>query len=153
MKEKVYIKVKGLQTVVDYAGGEDEPDEIEVINVGSYSIVNGKEYVKYDEVYEGTNDKCVNIIKIDKNHVEITKKGYVTAHLSFLEGEKTMTCYDTPFGNIYLGVFARKIDIHRTENEITVGIDYALELNYEQVSDCHVDVEIRSKEGKFTLLS
>ena len=138
MKEKVYINIKGLQLAAqnvprDYE--EDEDDPVEVINVGRYRIINGKEYIKYDEVLEG-----------------ITKKGPVTAHLSFVPGEKTMTFYETPYGNIYLGIFSRSVDMQRTEDKLTISIDYALELNYEQVSDCKVDIEISSK-GKFSLLS
>ena len=55
MKEKVYINIKGLQLAAqnvprDYE--EDEDDPVEVINVGRYRIINGKEYIKYDEVLE-----------------------------------------------------------------------------------------------------
>lgn len=111
-----------------------------------------KNIIKYDEVLEGTTKKCTSTIKIAGNSVEVTKKGPVTAHLSFVPGEKTMTFYETPYGNIYLGIFSRSVDMQRTEDKLTISIDYALELNYEQVSDCKVDIEISSK-GKFSLLS
>ena len=63
MKEKVYINIKGLQLAAqnvprDYE--EDEDDPVEVINVGRYRIINGKEYIKYDEVLEGTTKKCTS---------------------------------------------------------------------------------------------
>ena len=73
MKEKVYINIKGLQLAAqnvprDYE--EDEDDPVEVINVGRYRIINGKEYIKYDEVLEGTTKKCTSTIKIAGNSVE-----------------------------------------------------------------------------------
>lgn len=148
MKEKVFIKVKGLQLVNDDDG--EEEDIIEVINVGRYKVVNGSEYVKYDEVYEDTESKSTNIIKISDRCVEITKKGVVTAHMSFVLGEKTMTFYDTPYGSIYLGIFAKDIQIERDEDNIKVAIDYSIDMNYEKVADSHVDIEISSK-GKITL--
>lgn len=153
MKDKVYINIKGLQLAAqnvprDYEDDSDEP--IEVINVGSYSVVNGKEYIKFDEIYEGTEQKCTSLIKIADSSVEITKKGPVTAHMSFIPGEKTMTFYETPYGNIYLGIFAREVDMKRSSDKLSICIDYALELNYEQVSDCRVEIEISSK-GKFSL--
>ena len=56
-KDKVFIKIKGLYTgtmteayETSQAGGEDETlvaaeeDAVEVINVGTYSVMNGKEY-------------------------------------------------------------------------------------------------------------
>lgn len=149
MKEKVYINIKGLHFTPE--NDEDEQEEaIEVINVGKYSIINGKEYIKYDEVVEGESGKCTSIIKIDGDTVEITKKGPVTAHMSFVKNKKTMTFYETPFGNLYLGIFARDIDIARSEDKINISIDYSLELNYELVSDCKVDIEIGTS-GKFSI--
>lgn len=146
MKEKVFVKVKGLQ----FANGQEEEDIIEVINVGRYRIINGSEYVKYDEVYEESTQKSTNTIKISEKCVEITKKGLVTAHMSFVEGEKTMTFYDTPYGSIYLGIFAQNIQIERDEDDIKISIDYSIDMNYEKVADSHIDIEISSK-GKITL--
>ena len=146
MKEKVFVKVKGLQ----FANGQEEEDIIEVINVGRYKIINGSEYVKYDEVYEESTQKSTNTIKISEKCVEITKIGLVTAHMSFVEGEKTMTFYDTPYGSIYLGIFAQNIQIERDEDDIRISIDYSIDMNYEKVADSHIDIEISSK-GKITL--
>ena len=146
MKEKVFVKVKGLQ----FANGQEEEDIIEVINVGRYRIINGSEYVKYDEVYEESTQKSTNTIKISEKCVEITKKGLVTAHMSFVEGEKTMTFYDTPYGSIYLGIFAQNIQIERDEDDIRISIYYSIDMNYEKVADSHIDIEISSK-GKITL--
>ena len=148
MKEKVYVNIKGLHLTVE--SDENEEDAVEVINIGRYKVVNGKEYIKYEETIEGEKKKCTNTIKIDKDTVEITKKGPVTAHMSFEMGNKTMTFYETPFGSLYLGIFSRRIDIERQEDKINISIDYSLELNYEQVSDCKVQIEIMSA-GKFSL--
>lgn len=148
MKDKVYVKVSGLHMTADESAADEEV--IEVINVGTYRIVNGKEYVKYEEVYEGEGGSCTNLIKIDTDSVEITKKGAVVAHLSFKRGQKTMTAYDTPYGKLYLGIFARDIVVDRSEDKIRILIDYSMELNYEQISDCKVEIIVGAKE-KFEL--
>lgn len=70
--------------------------------------------------------------------------------MSFVEGEKTMTFYDTPYGSIYLGIFAQNIQIERDEDDIRISIDYSIDMNYEKVADSHIDIEISSK-GKITL--
>ncbi|MBQ4283999.1 MAG: DUF1934 domain-containing protein [Lachnospira sp.] len=150
MKNKVYVKIKGLHTAMAPSDDEEQDEALEVINVGNYKVVNGKEYIKYDDIIEGESEVCSNLIKIEKDWVEVTKKGAVVAHLSFRKGEKTMTAYETPFGNLYLGIFARDIDIKHTEDEIKVHIEYSMELNYEMISDCAVDIEI-SSTGKFEL--
>jgi uncharacterized beta-barrel protein YwiB (DUF1934 family) len=155
MKDKVYINIKGLQLEPQDASNEgnlnaEKTEKIEVIHCGNYAVVNGKEYIRFDEVYEGEEKKCSNMIKIADNSIELTKKGAVTAHLSFVQGQKTMTCYETPYGNLYFGVFTRSVQIERSEEKITIDVDYALELNYEQLSDCQVSIEISS--GKFNML-
>lgn len=144
MRENVFVKIKGLQ--MNMPAAEEELDNtVEIINVGGYSVVGEKEYIRYEEIIEGENEACSNLIKIAKDCVEITKRGAVTAHLSFVAEKKTMTCYETPYGNIYLGIFTRQLDILRREEQIEIHIDYSLELNYEHVSDCLVDIEITSK--------
>lgn len=153
MKDTVYVTVKGLQLAnqdVDNEYDDQDSDPIEIINVGKYSVINGKEYIKYDEIYEGESEKSTCLIKIVPGNVEITKKGCVSTHLSFVEGEKTMTFYETPYGNIYLGVITRAIEIDRSDDQVAVRIDYALELNYEQISDCKVEI-IVSSQGKLDL--
>ena len=99
---------------------------------------------------EGYSEKCSNVIKIGKDLVEVTKKGPVVSHLSFVKGEKTMTAYDTGFGTLYFGIFTKNMEISRKEDEIKVFIDYSIEMNYEKVSDSHVEIEI-SSTGKFVL--
>ncbi len=149
MKDKVYVKIKGLHMSAQAEVEQDEADEVEIINIGTYGVVAGKEYVKYDEVYEDAGI-CTNLIKIDRDCVEITKRGAVSAHLSFVKDSKTMTAYETGFGNLYLGIFARSIDVERSEDEIKVHIEYSMELNYEMISDCAVDIVI-SSTGQFEL--
>lgn len=144
MKDKVFVKIKGLQ--MNMPSAEELLDNtVEIINVGGYGVVGEKEYIKYDELIEGEQETCSNLIKIAADCVEITKRGAITAHLSFVADKKTMTCYETPYGNIYLGIFTRRLDILREEERIFIQIDYSLELNYEHVSDCMVEIDITSK--------
>ena len=65
-KDKVFIKIKGLYTgTMDEEAScdgeeveviESQDDEVEVINVGTYSVVNGKEYIRYEDCLLYTSD-------------------------------------------------------------------------------------------------
>lgn len=59
MKDKVYIKLKGLALEEQAADGsiKEEADNIEVINVGRYTKRGGKEYIKFEEVYDGADQE------------------------------------------------------------------------------------------------
>ena len=44
--------------------------------------------------------------------------------------------------------------VELTRHGLVVDVDYALDINYEFLSDCHIKIDIRSKENSsFTLLS
>lgn len=121
-KDKVFIKIKGLYTGTMEEGfqsdGENideietQDDEIEVINVGTYSVVNGKEYIRYEEVYDDSQERSSSIIKIDGDSVEVTKKGVVSTKMRFTMGSKNMTYYQTPYGNMSLGIITKVLKLN-----------------------------------------
>lgn len=147
MTKDVLVSISGLQ----FAEGVDN-DSVEVITSGDYYKKNGKHYVVYDEVAEGTDELTKNIVKLGEDSLDITKRGVANVHIMFEKNRKNVTYYYTPFGSILLGIHATRIDVKETEEEITALVDYALEMNYEHVADCTVTIKITSKNaGDFRL--
>ena len=68
--------------------------------------------------------------------------------MTFEKNKKNVTCYDTPYGSLMLGINAKKIDIQEKEDDISVRVDYALELNYEHLANCNIKRAIRSRESR-----
>lgn len=63
-----------------------------------------------------------------------------------------MTCYTTPFGSLMMGIDAHSISIEESEEEIHAQIEYALDINYEHLADCTIQLHVQSKEqGNFNL--
>lgn len=143
MTKEVIIKIKGLQFM-----GEPEGDEMEVITAGNFFEKNGRCYVKYDEVVEGMEGTIQNLLKFDDQSLEVTKKGITNVHMIFEENKKNMTYYETPFGNLLIGISATRIQMKRKKEEIDLEVDYALEINYEHMADCQIMIEIQSKNKK-----
>ena len=143
MDERVFVSIKGLHFASgvqdsDSDGSEDE-EVIETVNTGRY---------KRSGEIDGEDKPCSNLIKITPDGtVEITKKGYVTTHFSFVPGERTTTYYETPYGGIYLGINSKNIVIERSDERIYAGIEYTLELNHEIISESSVEIEISSKKN------
>lgn len=152
MDEKVFVSVKGLHfaTIITGADGPEETEDeevIETVDVGRYKRVGEVDYIKYTDMIDGQEQACNNIIKIyPDGKVEITKKGYVTMHLSFIPKERTTTYYETPYGGLYLGVNSKEVLVERSNDRIFVLIDYTLDINGENVSDSKVELEISSKK-------
>lgn len=61
---------------------------------------------------------------------------------------KTMTSYLTPYGSILIGLDTSRVTFTEEEKEISVNVDYALEVNYEYLADCRIEMHIRPKDGE-----
>lgn len=135
------MSIKGLQ--FDETGGDGE---IETITAGQYYKKNGNHYLIYDEAMEGFSELTHNRIKWTNHSLDLTKKGVVNVHMVFEENQKNMTNYQTPFGDILIGIDTKSITVDEKDEEITIGVDYALEINYEFLADCSITMDIKNKD-------
>lgn len=150
MTKEVLLTLQGLQ----FDQREEDSDKIEMVTVGDYYKKNDRHYVVYEEVTEGFEQSTKNRLKLSDHMVELTRNGLVNVHMVFQENKKNMSNYNTPFGQILVGIDTKRINIDEKEDNIVVDVDYALDINYEFLSDCHIKIDIRSKENSsFTLLS
>ena len=137
MTKDVLIAIKGMQ----FEGAED-PEEIEVIQRGTYYERNGSHYLLYDEPVEGTSKIIRNRIKFRENEVQVAKKGAVNTTLTFTKNEKNMTNYATTFGNLVVGIDTQRIALEMSEQKMGIKVDYALDINYEFLADCKISIEV-----------
>ena len=142
MTKEILVSIRGL-----HAMGENGEDQVEVIIPGSYCKRGDMHYIKYDEVTEGIAGTTSNLIKFRENCLEVTKKGITNTHMIFEEEKKNMTYYETPLGNLLLGIAATNISLSETEEQIDVKVDYALEINQQHMADCTIDVTIRPQSS------
>lgn len=136
MKKNVVITVRGLQRQVD----DEEP--IEVISAGTYLRKENTHYLSYEEADEdGKITK--NRIKITPDSIEMTKQGGVTTQMIFVVGQKHFSCYETPFGELTLGMTTKEIKVMEESGQIAVALRYDLEVNGAHVSECELDIEVK----------
>ena len=149
MTKEVLLTLQGLQ----FDQREVDSDKIEMVTVGDYFKKNDRHYVVYEEITEGFERPTKNRLKFSDHMVELTRNGLVNVHMVFQENKKNMSNYNTPFGQILVGIDTKRINIDEKEDNIVVDVDYALDINYEFLSDCHIKIDICSKENSsFTLL-
>lgn len=142
MEKNVLISIKGLQFENDAENGQ-----IETIVKGEYYKRGQSHYVVYEELTEGQEEATKNTIKFGEHELNLTKKGLVNAHMVFEENKKNITTYATPFGDIMIGIDTKRIGMEEQEKRIAVSVDYALEVNYEFLSDCTITMEIWEKDA------
>lgn len=147
MTKQVLLTISGLQMM---DGETNEP--VEIVTAGDYYFRNGKHYVLYDEVIEGTSGHIQNTVKIGPESLEVMKKGLSNVHMVFEKNKKNLACYDTPLGSMMVGIQTGHVEVQETEDNIDIQVKYALDINDEFLADCHIRMNIKSKDaGDFSL--
>ena len=143
MTQKVLLTLQGMQ--FDQSG--ENADQIGATADGDYYKKNDKHYVLYEEVTEGFDQPTRNRLKFSEDMVELSRSGSVNVHMVFRENKKNLTNYNTPFGQILMGIDTKTIRVTEREERITVEVHYVLEINDEFLSDCHMKIDICAKSG------
>lgn len=151
MQKNVLVIVSGTL----FGSTDDgEPEDIQVISPGEYFLKNGKHYVMYEEHMEDFEEPTRNLLKIAPDEIRLRKRGLINTEMIFQRGEATSAHYTTPYGNLVLGIRARDMKVKEESEKIQVRVDYDLEINYEHVSRCCIQIQIQSQVGQnFSLTS
>ena len=135
MGKKVNLSISGKQP--DITDG----DEIKLVTDASYSYINNRHFVKYEEIHEGSV-KIKTLIKFDKNSFEISKCGAVNTNMVFEIGKIHKGTYRTPFGEFFTEIETEALEVTKDDEGITVYIRYELFLDGSRISKCHLNMKI-----------
>lgn len=139
MTKDVLLSIRGLYT----EDNEDE-DAIETLAPAEFFVKEGVYYIFFEEIIDDTTGITRSRIKYSDKCFELTRKGELSVHLLFEEGKKTLNTYQMPYGTLVVGLNTKLIEKSETDDEIKIHIDYAMEINYQKVSDNTIEVVIKS---------
>lgn len=134
MAKDVLVSVKGTQFI------DGEKDSIEVITSGTWYEKNGKQYLLYEETYEGMQVTTKNTVKITPEIVEVTKKGAISSRMVYENGKQHMSDYMTPMGLIVLGITTKDIFVEADSDKLRLELRYAMEMNGQFVSESTLEI-------------
>lgn len=140
MTKEVYISIRGLQ----FEGGADA-EEIESIQCGKYYKKGNTHFLLFDEMTEGFRQPTRNILRIQEHAIYLTRRGLHNTQMNFVEKTKSQSNYHTPYGELSIGLDTRRVTCEETQDRLSVEVEYALDVNYEFLSDCRIRVEARAK--------
>lgn len=148
MTKDILVSISGLQMAVgDMEGNDDEP--IEVLSAGSYYFKNGKNYVLFEEAVEGMQGVIKTQIKWKGTEIlEVTKKGLSNVHMVFEKNKNNRCYYDTPFGQLNMGIFTTDIYVDAKDDNINIRAEYALDVDYEPIAECVIRINICPRDSK-----
>ena len=139
MTKDVLLSIRGL-----YTEGDEGEDSIETLAPAEFFVKQGVYYIFFEEIIDDNTGVTKSRIKYSDKSFELTRKGEVSVHLLFEEGKKTLNTYQMPYGNLVVGLDTKRIGLEETEEEIKISIDYAMEINYQQVSENSIEVLIKA---------
>lgn len=128
-------------------GGAVDDDQLQLITAGQYFHKNGKHYVIYEELSESGRRKSKNTIKIYNGGAEVLKSGESSIHMVFGLHQKTLSYYDMPYGKMMVGLETNHMDLVEEEDKICLKLDYRLEVDYQHMADCEVEIRIESRDS------
>lgn len=140
MNREVILTISGL-----HAGAEADNGSVETMAEAEYFCKNGSHYVIYEEKAEGFDESSKSRIKFKENMLELTRQGLLETHMIFEKDKKHITRYQTPYGQMLLGVDTQKVLILETDNSIRVLVEYTLEADGVYLSDSRIEIVIRNK--------
>ena len=148
MTKDVFVRLSGMQ----YSSESETTDPVEVISLGTYAKKNGKHYIAYDEIQDDFGQVVKNTVKIQDNCYEVIKGGPIRTHLRFEEGKSHSTFYETPYGNLVVQVHTKEVEFEEKEEELNVHVSYELEINYEKLADCRIEMCVQAKNDNNFIL-
>ena len=125
MTENVIISIKGKQL---YA--ESSPDELELVTAGTLKRDSrGGFTVSYQESeltgLEGTTTR----LHINGGRETLLREGSINSQMVFEEGRRHLSMYETPYGELSIGVNTRRMRSTVGEAGGDLEIDYAIEID------------------------
>lgn len=148
MTKEVLISISGLHMGVNEAESE-ENEPVEVLSAGNYYFKNGKHYLFFEEMVEGFREVTKTQIKWQGNEIlEVRKSGLSNMNMILEKNKKNHCFYNTPYGQLNLGIYTTDIVVAETEDNIDICAEYAMDVNYEPFAECTIKINVKPRDSK-----
>ena len=138
MEKDVIISIRGTQ---DYSG--TDPDTMELVTEGKLAVQDGALCLSYEESELTGMEGTTTVFQVEPEKVTLLRLGSVQSEMVFEEGRRHMSLYSTPYGNMEIGVQARRLN---STLELTGGrleIDYDIEINHMLAGQSLFRIDVR----------
>ena len=142
MNREVELVLSGLH---DTEGASDK-NAVKTAQTAQYFKRNDSHYLLYEEDMEGFDGACKSRIKFRDNLLELTRQGAVEIHMIFDEHPRHVVPYNTPSGQLMLGIEPRRAQLEEQEDQIRVTVEYTLDQEGEPFSESCLKLHIREKQ-------
>ena len=97
-------------------------------------------YTEHEGDFAGTTTK---IFVVEPNSVRLSRGGSYGLDLVLERGKRHNCAYDTPYGRLQMGVYAKDVDSKMSENGGNLKFAYSLDIGGGEVSDNELEVIVK----------
>ena len=108
MNREVELVLSGLHA----SGQEQESEAVETVQPAQYFKRNDSHYLLYEEKMDEDQAPCRSRIKFRDHLLELTRQGTAEMHMIFEENKRHMIPYNTPYGQLMLGIETGRVPKH-----------------------------------------
>lgn len=137
MNKNVMLTISGL-----HSDTEQDSGSVETAVRAEYFNKSGTHYLLYEEKEEGFAQVTKCRIKFKENVLELTRQGLLHTHMIFEAGKNHMTSYQTPYGQMMLGIDTESVQMEESDKRIRVIVEYKLEADGEYLSDSRIEISV-----------
>lgn len=125
MENRFLINISGYQQSFI----ETDSDNVELTTIGDYEFEDGLYYIDYDETEATGMEGTHTSVEIGADYVSLQRTGNMTSDMLFMKDRKTHSLYNTPFGDLLVGIYTHKLEIKANDICCSISIDYEIEIN------------------------
>ena len=142
MNREVELVLSGLHA----SGQEQESEAVETVQPAQYFKRNDSHYLLYEEKMDEDQAPCRSRIKFRDHLLELTRQGTAEMHMIFEENKRHVVPYNTPYGQLLLGIKTRRVQVEEQKDRICVTVEYILDQGGEPFSESCLKLYIREKQ-------
>lgn len=140
MEKNVIISIKGMQS---YDGAEDEAIELvtegRLLDCGDDGLS-----LSYQESELTGMEGTLTTFQVEKNgRVTLLRMGEFNSQMVFEEGRRHLSLYQTPYGDLSIGVLANKVRNTLGMSGGDLEIDYAIEIDHALAGQSLFQIHVR----------
>ena len=116
---------------------------MELVTEGKLAVQDGALCLSYEESELTGMEGTTTVFQVEPEKVTLLRLGSVQSEMVFEDGRRHMSLYSTPYGNMEIGVRARRLN---STLELTGGrleIDYDIEINHMLAGQSLFRIDVR----------
>lgn len=137
---------KAIIKITDRHIQDGEEFEAELTTSGEFEITENGCRVVYTETDEELENCVTTLDVVGSEKISMTRAGKYNTEM-VIEKDRRHSCfYQTPYGELMMGVFAKKVVNEMTENGGTLNFSYTIDFNNTPASENELTVSVLLKE-------